>query len=101
MLLAPEGLTLADDDNNDKPEAGRQRDSQALDNNAAIARRAVELKQPTVKATAEALHAEGLGSSVDSLRKRILPGLVDSGLLVKSSNPRARGCYEAGDKLRM
>lgn len=101
VLLAPEGLTLADDDNNDKPEAGRQRDSQALDNNAAIARRAVELKQPTVKATAEALHAEGLGSSVDSLRKRILPGLVDSGLLVKSSNPRARGCYEAGDKLRM
>lgn len=99
--LAREGLTLADDDNNDKPEAGRQKDSQALDNNAAIARRAVELKQSTVKATAEALHAEGLGSSVDSLKKRILPGLVKSGLLVKSSGPRARGYYEAGDKLRM
>lgn len=99
-MLAPEGLTLVDD-SDDKPEAGRQRNSQALDNNAAIARRAVELKQPTVKATAEALHAEGLGSSVDSLRKRILPGLVDSNLLVKSSGPRAKGCYEAGDKLRM
>lgn len=99
--LAREGLTLADDDNNDKPEVGRQKDSQALDNNAAIARRAVELKQSTVKATAEALHAEGLGSSVDSLKKRILPGLVKSGLLVKSSGPRARGYYEAGDKLRM
>ena len=101
VKLAPEGLTLADDDNNDKPEAGRQRDSQALDNNAAIARRAVELKQPTVKATAEALHAEGLGSSVDSLKKRILPDLVASKLLVKSGDPRAKGYYEAGDKLKM
>lgn len=100
VKLAPEGLTLVDD-SDDKPEAGRQRDSQALDNNAAIARRAVELKQPTVKATAEALHAEGLGSSVDSLKKRILPDLVKYGLLVRSSGPRARGCYEAGDKLRM
>ncbi|ERS38484.1 MULTISPECIES: AAA family ATPase [unclassified Corynebacterium] len=100
VLLAPEGLTLVDD-NNDKPETGRQKDSQALDNNAAIARRAVELKQPTVKATAEALHAEGLGSSVDSLKKRILPDLVTSGLLVRSSGPRTKGCYEAGDKLRM
>lgn len=100
VLLAPEGLTLVDD-SDDKPEAGRQRDSQALDNNAAIARRAVELKQPTVKATAEALHAEGLGSSVDSLKKRILPDLVKYGLLVRSSGPRARGCYEAGDKLIM
>lgn len=100
VMLAPEGLTLVDD-SDDKPEAGRQRDSQALDNNAAIARRAVELKQPTVKATAEALHAEGLGSSVDSLKKRILPDLVKYGLLVRSSGPRARGCYEAGDKLRM
>lgn len=100
VKLAPEGLTLVDD-SDDKPEAGRQKDSQALDNNAAIARRAVELKQSTVKATAEALHAEGLGSSVDSLKKRILPGLVKSGLLVKSSGPRAKGCYEAGDKLRM
>lgn len=100
VMLAPEGLTLVDD-SDDKPEAGRQRDSQALDNNAAIARRAVELKQPTVKATAEALHAEGLGSSVDSLKKRILPDLVKYGLLVRSSGPRARGCYEAGDKLIM
>lgn len=99
-MLAPEGLTLVDDSDG-KPEAGRQKDSQALDNNAAIARRAVELKQPTVKATAEALYAEGLGSSVDSLKKRILPGLVASKLLVKPSNPRAKGCYEAGDKLRM
>lgn len=100
VLLAPEGLTLVDD-SDDKPEAGRQRDSQALDNNAAIARRAVELKQPTVKATAEALYAEGLGSSVGSLKKRILPGLVEFGLLVKSGDPRAKGYYEAGDKLRM
>ncbi|WKS32322.1 AAA family ATPase [Corynebacterium propinquum] len=100
VKLAPEGLTLVDD-SDDKPEAGRHRDSQALDNNAVIARRAVELKQPTVKATAEALHAEGLGSSVGSLTKRILPALVKSGLLVRSSDPRAKGCYEAGDKLRM
>lgn len=99
-MLAPEGLTLVDG-SDDKPEAGRQRDNQALDNNAAIARRAVELKQPTVKATAEALYAEGLGSSVDSLKKRILPDLVTSKLLVKSSDPRAKGYYEAGDKLRM
>lgn len=100
VMLAPEGLTLVED-SDDKPEAGRQRDSQALDNNAAIARRAVELKQPTVKATAEVLYSEGLGSSVDSLAKRILPGLVKSGLLVRSSGPRAKGCYEAGDKLIM
>lgn len=99
-MLAPEGLTLVDG-SDDKPEAGRQRDNQALDNNAAIARRAVELKQPTVKAMAEALYAEGLGSSVDSLKKRILPDLVTSKLLVKSSDPRAKGYYEAGDKLRM
>lgn len=99
-MLTPEGLTLVDD-SDDKPEAGRQRDSQALDNNAAIARRAVELKQSTVKATAEALYAEGLGSSVDSLKKRILPDLVKFGLLVKSGDPQARGCYEAGDKLIM
>lgn len=99
-MLAPEGLTLADDDNNDKPEAGRQRDSQTLDNNAAIARLAVGSKATTVTSVAKDI-ATDAGLSAKTLSSKKLPALVTSGLLVKSSNPRAKGCYEAGDKLRM
>lgn len=100
VKLAPEGLTLADDDNNDKPEAGRQRDSQTLDKNAAIARLAVDSKATTVAAVAKDI-ATDTGLSAKTLSNKKLPALVKSGLLVKSSDPRARGCYEAGDKLRM
>ena len=99
VMLAPEGLTLVDD-SDDKPEAGRQRDSQTLDNNAAIARLAVGSKATTVTAVAKDI-ATDAGLSAKTLSSKKLPALVNSGLLVKSSNPRAKGCYEAGDKLRM
>lgn len=98
-MLAPEGLTLVDD-SDDKPEAGRQRDSQTLDNNAAIARLAVGSKATTVTGVAKDI-ATDAGLSAKTLSGKKLPALVNSGLLVKSSNPRAKGCYEAGDKLRM
>ncbi|UQV57317.1 AAA family ATPase [Corynebacterium pseudodiphtheriticum] len=98
-MLAPEGLTLVDD-SDDKPEAGRQRDSQTLDNNAAIARLAVGSKATTVAGVAEDI-ASDAGLSAKTLSGKKLPALVKCGLLVKSSDPRARGCYEAGDKLRM
>lgn len=98
-MLAPEGLTLVDD-SDDKPEAGRQRDSQTLDNNAAIARLAVDSKATTVTGVAKDI-ATDAGLSAKTLSGKKLPALVNSGLLVKSSNPRAKGCYEAGDKLRM
>lgn len=98
-MLAPEGLTLVDDSDG-KPEAGRQRDSQTLDNNAAIARLAVDSKATTVTAVAKDI-ATDAGLSAKTLSSKRLPELVRSGLLVKSSDPRARGCYEAGDKLRM
>lgn len=97
--LAPEGLTLVDG-SDDKPEAGRQRDSQALDKNAAIARLAVDSKATTVAGVAKDI-ATDAGLSVKTLSSKKLPALVKSGLLVKSSNPRAKGYYEAGDKLRM
>lgn len=99
VLLAPEGLTLVDD-SDDKPEAGRQRDSQTLDKNAAIARLAVDSKATTVTGVAKDI-ATDAGLSAKTLSGKRLPELVKSGLLVKSSNPRAKGCYEAGDKLRM
>lgn len=99
VMLAPEGLTLVDD-SDDKPEAGRQRDSQTLDNNAAIARLAVGSKAATVAGVAKDI-ATDAGLSAKTLSGKKLPALVNSGLLVKSSNPRAKGCYEAGDKLRM
>ena len=99
VLLAPEGLTLVDG-SDDKPEAGRQRDSQTLDNNAAIARLAVGSKAATVAGAAKDI-ATDTGLSAKTLSSKKLPALVKSGLLVKSSNPRAKGCYEAGDKLRM
>ena len=99
VLLAPEGLTLVDG-SDDKPEAGRQRDSQTLDNNAAIARLAVGSKAATVAGVAKDI-ATDTGLSAKTLSSKKLPALVKSGLLVKSSNPRAKGCYEAGDKLRM
>lgn len=98
-MLAPEGLTLVDD-SDDKPEAGRQRDSQTLDKNAAIARLAVDSKATTVAGVAKDI-ATDAGLSAKTLSGKRLPELVKSGLLVRSSNPRARGCYEAGDKLRM
>ncbi|MDK8500110.1 AAA family ATPase [Corynebacterium pseudodiphtheriticum] len=98
-MLAPEGLTLVDD-SDDKPEAGRQRDSQTLDKNAAIARLAVGSKATTTVAVAKDI-ATDAGLSAKTLSGKRLPELVRSGLLVKSSDPRARGCYEAGDKLRM
>lgn len=98
-MLAPEGLTLVDG-SDDKPEAGRQRDSQTLDNNAAIARLAVGSKAATVAGVANEI-ATDTGLSAKTLSSKKLPALVNSGLLVKSSNPRAKGCYEAGDKLRM
>lgn len=98
-MLAPEGLTLVDD-SDDKPEAGRQRDSQTLDKNAAIARLAVDSKATTVAGVAKDI-ATDAGLSAKTLSGKRLPELVKSGLLVKSSDPRARGCYEAGDKLRM
>lgn len=98
--LAPEGLTLADDDSDGKPEAGRQRDSQTLDNNAAIARLAVDSKATTAVAVAKDI-ATDAGLSAKTLSSKKLPALVKSGLLVKSGDPRAKGCYEAGDKLRM
>lgn len=99
VMLAPEGLTLVDD-SDDKPEAGRQRDSQTLDKNAAIARLAVDSKATTVAGVAKDI-ATDAGLSAKTLSGKRLPELVKSGLLVRSSNPRARGCYEAGDKLRM
>lgn len=99
VLLAPEGLTLVDD-SDDKPEAGRQRDSQTLDKNAAIARLAVDSKATTVTGVAKDI-ATDAGLSAKTLSGKRLPELVKSGLLVKSSNPRAKGYYEAGDKLRM
>lgn len=99
VKLAREGLTLVDD-SDDKPEAGRQRDSQTLDSNAAIARLAVGSKATTVTAVAKDI-ATDAGLSAKTLSSKRLPELVRSGLLVKSSDPRARGCYEAGDKLRM
>ncbi|UQV53250.1 AAA family ATPase [Corynebacterium pseudodiphtheriticum] len=99
VKLAPEGLTLVDD-SDDKPEAGRQRDSQTLDNNAAIARLAVDSKATTAVAVAKDI-ATDAGLSAKTLSSKKLPELVKSGLLVKSSNPRAKGCYEAGDKLIM
>lgn len=98
-MLAPEGLTLVDD-SDDKPEAGRQRDSQTLDKNAAIARLAVDSKATTVAGVAKDI-ATDAGLSAKTLSGKRLPALVKFGLLVKSSDPRARGCYEAGDKLRM
>lgn len=98
-MLAPEGLTLVDD-SDDKPEAGRQRDSQTLDKNAAIARLAVDSKATTVAGVAKDI-ATDAGLSAKTLSGKRLPELVKSGLLVRSSNPRARGCYEAGDELRM
>lgn len=100
VKLAPEGLTLADDDSDDKPEAGRQRDIQTLDKNAAIARLAVGSKATTVAGVAKDI-ATDAGLSAKTLSSKKLPALVKCGLLVKSSDPRARGCYEAGDKLRM
>lgn len=100
VMLAPEGLTLADDDSDDKPEAGRQRDIQTLDKNAAIARLAVDSKATTVAGVAKDI-ATDAGLSAKTLSSKKLPALVKCGLLVKSSDPRARGCYEAGDKLRM
>ncbi|MDK8551323.1 AAA family ATPase [Corynebacterium pseudodiphtheriticum] len=99
VKLAPEGLTLVDD-SDDKPEAGRQRDIQTLDKNAAIARLAVDSKATTVAGVAKDI-ATDAGLSAKTLSGKRLPELVKSGLLVKSSNPRANGCYEAGDKLRM